>query len=154
MDGRMRHKRDAEVDFESKIISLQVVNGSQASLVCSVRALGQHEVSHGQAVTFYPSKCFMLSQVSWIHVDKQLLLTTQDVVRTTNPRIRIKRQNDTFMLMIDKVILQDVGFYACRVSDWNQTCHPNHLCSSSQINSRPPKSQLGFLDVLGAFPQS
>lgn len=32
------------MDFEKKIISLQVVNGSQASLTCSVRALGQHEV--------------------------------------------------------------------------------------------------------------
>lgn len=56
-----------------------------------------------------------LLQVSWIHVDRQVLLTTQTTVRTKNSRIGIVRHNDTFVLVIDKATLDDVGYYACRV---------------------------------------
>ena len=93
--------------------------------------------------------------MSWVHVDKQLLLTTQATVKTTNPRISIRRQNDTFVLVIDKATLEDVGYYACRVSDCNHTCHPRQFnCSPRrQINVQPPKSQVGFLDVIGRLLQ-
>jgi hypothetical protein len=57
-----------------------------------------------------------MTKVSWIHVDKQLLLTTQEAVRTLSPRIRVLRENNTFILIIENVSLEDVGYYACRVS--------------------------------------
>ena len=91
-------------------------------------------------------------------MDKQLLLTNQETIKTTNPRISILRQNNAFVLVIDKATLDDVGYYACRVSDADRTCHsdqfpciflPSFLPGLRQINSRPPKSQVGFLDVLG-----
>lgn len=44
VDGSVKQQERPEVDFERKIISLQVVNGSQASLMCSVTHLGQHQV--------------------------------------------------------------------------------------------------------------
>ena len=57
----------------------------------------------------------MTTKVSWIHVDKQLLLTTQEAVRTSSHRIRVRRENNTFTLIIENVGLDDVGYYACRV---------------------------------------
>ena len=54
-------------------------------------------------------------QVSWIHVDKQLVLSKQEILRTNNPRIRVRRENSTFVLIIEKATLEDIGYYACKV---------------------------------------
>lgn len=109
------------MDFAKNIISIQVLNGSQARLSCSVMNLGQHEVSPKSCLSSRgnvssESNEAIDSQVSWIHVDRQLLLSTQTSVRTRNPRVRIARENDTFVLVIDQATLDDVGYYACRVS--------------------------------------
>lgn len=49
-------------------------------------------------------------------MDKQLLLTKQQQVRTDNERIHVRRENNTFILMITNASLEDIGYYACRVS--------------------------------------
>ena len=42
---RVRRQESEEVQFEKKIPSLSVVHGSQARMKCSVKSLGDHEVS-------------------------------------------------------------------------------------------------------------
>lgn len=74
-------------------------------------------------------------QVSWIHVDKQSLLTSQEHVITSNSRIKVHHEAGTWTLIINKVSLEDRGYYMC------------------QISSQPPKSQVGFLDVVGKCAQ-
>lgn len=128
-----------DVDFTKAIPNLSVVRGREAYMKCSVRNLGAHKVSkmrEGQSLVGKVRLGISFlrhSQVSWIHVDKQSLLTVQEHVITANPRIKVQQADGTWTLIINKVSLEDRGYYMC------------------QISSQPPKTQVGFLDVVGKW---
>ena len=110
-------KENITPEFEHSIVnSLSIVEGKDAQLECRVKSRGSHEVS-------------------WYHIDKQLLLTVEDKVKTSNPRIKVVRNGTTYTLFIDSITLEDAGYYACR------------------INTRPPKSQVKYLEVVGKLLQ-
>lgn len=73
-------------------------------------------------------------QVAWLRVDTQTILTIQTHVITKNHRIGVKHsEHRTWHLQIRDVRESDRGWYMC------------------QINTDPMKSQVGYLDVVGAF---
>lgn len=72
------------------------------------------------------------SQVAWLRVDTQTILTIQNHVITKNHRIAITHtEKRIWQLRIRDVKENDRGWYMC------------------QINTDPMKSQVGYLDVVG-----
>lgn len=74
----------------------------------------------------------MRSQVAWLRVDTQTILTIATHVITKNHRIGVTHSDHhTWFLHIREVKESDRGWYMC------------------QINTDPMKSQNGYLDVVG-----
>ncbi|XP_022254073.1 lachesin-like isoform X2 [Limulus polyphemus] len=70
-------------------------------------------------------------KVSWIHINRHMLLTLHDAVITRNPRFRITHNgHSTWVLHIDNVQKDDQGQYMC------------------QINTNPMISQSGYVSVV------
>lgn len=77
---------------------------------------------------------FLFSQVAWLRVDTQTILTIQNHVITKNKRIGITyTEKKTWQLRIRDIRESDRGWYMC------------------QINTDPMKSQMGYLDVVGSY---
>lgn len=75
----------------------------------------------------------LLQKVSWYRLDSQQVLTIKDQVVTKNPRIKVKQDDQSWLLFIKNVTLEDNGYYLCK------------------INTDVPISQIGFLNVISKF---
>jgi len=74
------------------------------------------------------------SQVAWIHVGRQMLLTVHKHVVVKVPRFSVSHDNQkTWLLHISSVQQDDRGYYMC------------------QVNTNPMISQVGFLQVVGKY---
>lgn len=107
---------------------------------CSVEDLGNYKVSANSPIrrvtdcllTSHPPTHSPPSQVAWLRVDTQTILTIQNHVITKNSRVGIvDTEMKTWQLKIKDIKQSDKGWYMC------------------QINTDPMKSQMGFLDVVG-----
>lgn len=77
---------------------------------------------------------FLCSQVAWIHVGRQMLLTVHKHVVVKIPRFSVSHDNQkTWLLHISSVQQDDRGYYMC------------------QVNTNPMISQVGFLQVVGKY---
>lgn len=90
-------KEISAAEFEPSVVnSLSILEGKNAQLDCTVKNLGSHEVS-------------------WYHIDKQLLLTIDGKTKSSNKRINIRNRGNSYTLFLEAVTLDDAGYYACRV---------------------------------------
>lgn len=72
------------------------------------------------------------TQIAWLRVDTQTILTIQSHVITKNHRMSVVHaEKRSWVLRIKDVKESDKGWYMC------------------QINTDPMKSQTGYLDVVG-----
>lgn len=75
---------------------------------------------------------FLLSQVAWIHIDRQMILTIHRHVITRLARFSVSHDNAmTWLLHVSQVQQEDRGYYMC------------------QVNTNPMISQVGYLQVVG-----
>ena len=75
---------------------------------------------------------FCSSQVAWVHIDRQMILTIGRHVITRIPRFNIIHDSHhTWTLQIRDVQAEDKGYYMC------------------QVNTDPMISMTGHLDVVG-----
>ncbi|KAH9369491.1 hypothetical protein HPB48_014329 [Haemaphysalis longicornis] len=75
------------------------------------------------------------TKVAWLNVDKQTLLALHTHVIVQNERIRVSHGSlRVWQLEIRDVRPEDTGYYMC------------------QVNTRPMKNQVGYLNVVGEPP--
>ena len=111
-------------EFTRNIPNLSIVHGKDAFLRCSIANLGDNKVL-------------------WTHVDSQQLISIQEhVITDKDGRISIQIVGDTFELRIHNISLSDSGYYMCAIQ-----------CLDSSVQCTP-KSQVGFLNVVGKSPLS
>lgn len=73
----------------------------------------------------------MYSQVAWIHIDRQMILTIHKHVISRIPRYSISHDNtNTWLLHVSQAQQDDRGYYMC------------------QVNTNPMISQVGYLQVV------
>lgn len=78
------------------------------------------------------NRAIVFTQIAWLRVDTQTILTIHGHVITKNHRIAVTHSDHrTWYLHIKDVRPADRGWYMC------------------QINTDPMKSQVGYLDVVG-----
>lgn len=77
---------------------------------------------------------FYCTQVAWVRVDTQTILTIHHNTITQNPRIKLTyNDHRTWYLHIKNVQEIDRGWYMC------------------QVNTDPMRSRQGYLQVVGEF---
>ncbi|KAJ8867911.1 hypothetical protein PR048_031719 [Dryococelus australis] len=74
------------------------------------------------------------TQVAWIHIDRQMILTIHRHVIARIPRFSVSHDNQkTWQLHVSAVQQEDRGYYMC------------------QVNTNPMISQVGHLQVVGEY---
>lgn len=77
---------------------------------------------------------FAFRQVTWMHLNRVMLLTIDKTTITLIPRFRVTRDDSsTWTLHIQDVRLEDTGYYVC------------------QVNMEPVINQVGYLQVVGKY---
>lgn len=72
------------------------------------------------------------SQVAWIHIDRQMILTIHRHVIARISRFSVSHDNQkTWRLHVNQVQQEDRGYYMC------------------QVNTNPMINQVGYLQVVG-----
>ena len=80
------------------------------------------------SIYFFP----FFFQVSFMHLDRDIVISVNNYVITNKPCISITHDNDsTWSLKIHNITKEDEGYYRC------------------QLNSNPLLFTVGFLDVVG-----
>ncbi|XP_066945847.1 neurotrimin-like isoform X2 [Macrobrachium rosenbergii] len=98
--------------FVATIPNVTVTAGRDASLPCVVENIGDYKVS-------------------WMHLDRVMLLTIDENVITLIPRYRVtKDDSTTWTLHIENVSPDDTGYYVC------------------QVNMEPVINQVGYVQVV------
>ncbi|XP_074596083.1 neurotrimin-like isoform X2 [Brevipalpus obovatus] len=103
-------ENSSKPEFVNKVPSLSITRGKDAVMRCTVKNLGNNVIS-------------------WHHLESNSDLTINKQVLKSDPRIRIKQEQDSWLLIINNVSLEDKGFYVCRIN-WQ------------------PNSQLAYLNVV------
>ncbi|XP_076356581.1 lachesin-like isoform X2 [Tachypleus tridentatus] len=104
--------RRGEPRFAEPIPNVTIAEGRSLTLACVVENLEPYKVS-------------------WIHINRHMLLSLHDAVITRNPRFRITHNgHSTWVLHIDNVQKEDQGQYMC------------------QINTNPMISQSGHVTIV------
>ncbi|XP_045110063.1 lachesin-like isoform X4 [Portunus trituberculatus] len=99
--------------FVATIPNVTVTEGRDASLPCIVKDIGDY-------------------QVTWMHLNRQMLLTIDQRTITLIPRFSVSRDDPTtWTLHIQDVEPTDTGYYVC------------------QVNMIPVINQVGFVQVVG-----
>lgn len=128
--------------FPEKVENVTVKIGQNAELKCKVENLNNYKVR--LKFIFYKILSFnytyrhesltfqYFSQVAWVRVDTQTILSIHNNVITRNPRISLSRpSNNQWFLHIQRVQPSDRGFYMC------------------QINTDPMVYRSGYFEVVG-----
>ena len=77
------------------------------------------------------------SQVAWVRIDTQTILTIHHNIITRNQRVSLSHHDrEIWRLHLERAQESDRGWYMC------------------QVNTDPMRSQRGFLEVVGKCPSS